>query len=156
MPSIKASGGRTYSKTCLIRGREPEGRKAILVRARDNTRVAPIGPDGLTLDGSEKVPTSDLVDVQPVADSRPVDDLPIPGVMSERGAITIPSEYRRRLRLRAGSPVLIEIRGDSILIQPAEVRPRSAASLDELLSRVTSENIHTETSTGDAVGREAW
>jgi antitoxin MazE len=160
MPKVKASGGRTFSKTCLIRGREGEGRKAILVSKKENTRIAPIGDDGLTMDGSEKVPTSDLLDIQPVVESGPVTEiLMIPGVMGDRGTITIPSEIRRYLRLQAGSPVLIEVKGDGILIHPAEIRPRNAPgprSLDELLAGVTPENLHEEISTGDPTGRESW
>jgi antitoxin MazE len=159
MPRVKASGGRTFSKTCLVRGREGEGRKAILVSKRENTRIAPIGADGLTMDGSEKVPTSELVDVQPVIEASPETDAPIPGVMGDRGTVTIPSEIRRRLRLQAGSPVLIEIRGDEIRIQPAEIRPRGVGateSLDDLVARITPENRHEEISTGPARGREVW
>ena len=55
----------SFRKTCLVRGREVEGRKAILRQGTKNSRVAPIGPDGLTMDGGKKVPTSDLLDVQP-------------------------------------------------------------------------------------------
>jgi antitoxin MazE len=159
MPKVKASGGRTFSKTCLVKGRESEGRKAILVSKRENTRIAPIGPDGLTLDGSEKVLTSDLVDVRPVVEVSPETEAPIPGVMGDRGTVTIPSEIRRRLRLHAGSPVLIEVRGDLIVIQPAEIRPRKAMesrSLDELLAGVTPENLHDEVSTGGVTGQESW
>jgi hypothetical protein len=94
MSKVKASGGRTFSKTCLVHGREGEGRKAILVSKRENTRIAPIGPDGLTMDGSEKVPTSDLVDVQPVIELPRFPEGPIPGIMGDRGTVTIPSEIR--------------------------------------------------------------
>jgi hypothetical protein len=64
MSQAEPTGGRSYSKTCKVRGREPEGRKAIVVMAQDNTRIASIGPDGLTLDGGEKVPTADIHDVR--------------------------------------------------------------------------------------------
>jgi antitoxin MazE len=159
MSKVKASGGRAFSKTCLLNGRESEGRKAILVSKRDNTRVAPIGPDGLTLDGSEKVPTSDLVDVRLVVEVSRDSNALVPGVMGDRGTITIPSEIRRHLRLHAGSPVLIEVRGDLIVIHPAEIRPRKAKesrSLEELLEDVTPDNLHGEVSTGGMTGRESW
>jgi antitoxin component of MazEF toxin-antitoxin module len=34
--------------------------------------------------------------------------------------------------------------------------PEEADSLEELLSRVTDENLHGQWDTGKAVGREAW
>ena len=159
MSKVKASGGRTFSETCLIRGREDEGRKAIVRRGRENTRIAEIGPDGLTMNGAVKISTSDLVDVHPVIESSPVPESPIPGVMGDRGTLTVPSEIRRHLRLQAGSPVLFEVQGDAIIIHPAEIRPRSAVrppSLDELLAGVTPENLHGEVSTGEPTGRESW
>jgi antitoxin MazE len=133
--------------------------KVILQSTRVNTRIAAFGPDGLSIDGSEKVSTTDLLDVRSVDDSKTAMSPPIAGVMGEPGTITIPAEIRHRLCLKAGSPVLIEDDGDKIVIQPAEIRPRSAVarkSLAELLADVTPENLHGEISTGDAVGDEAW
>ena len=159
MARIKPSGGRTFSKTCLVRNHEDRGRQAIVREGRANSRVALIGPDGLTLDGGVKVPTSDLVDcIRPVDDLPSIEEAAVPGVVGDRGTITIPSDFRRALRLRPGSPVLIEMRGDEIRIQPAEIKPRGAgatASLDDLVARITPENRHEEISTGPARGREA-
>jgi len=157
MASTKPSGGRPFSKTGLIRGRESEGRKAILVSKRHNTRVAPIGPDGLTTDGGEKVPTADVLDIQPTVEPESNPEGAVPGIMGERGTVTIPSEIRRRLRLQAGSPIRIAVLGEVILIEPAEIRPRASApspTLDSLLAGVTPENIHTEVAFGPPVGGE--
>ena len=156
----KASGGRKFSRTCLIRGHEADGHCwAILKEGAKHTRVARIGDDGLTSDENLKVPTADVLDIQPVAVSSSVPGGPMPGVVGERGTITIPSDLRRRYRLGPGSPILIEERGDEIVIRPAEIVPRqreTQPTLDGLLAAVTSENIHGEVSTGPAVGGEAW
>jgi antitoxin MazE len=155
----RSSGGQTFSKTCLVRGREAEGRKAILQSKKVNTRVAAIGPDGLSMDGSEKVSTADLVDVRAVDETPVAINALISGVMGERGTITIPAEIRHRLRLQAGSPILIQDDGHKIVIQPAEIRPRavdSSLALEKLLAEVTPENLHQETSTGEPSGQESW
>ncbi len=156
---IKPSGGRTFSKTCVVRGREADGRKAILVKKRENTRIAAIGSDGLTLDGSELVPTADVLDIQLVEALTTPTGGPISAVVKERGTLTIPSSVRRRYRLQAGSPVQIEERDDGFFIRPPMVAPHAIGpdlNLDVLLSGVTPENIHGEIDPGEAVGREAW
>ena len=154
---IKASGGRSFSKTCLVRGREGEGRMAILKGAGHNTRVAPIGPDGLTLDGAEKVPTADILDVRRHDETAKGLAGPIPGIVGDRGTVTMPTGVRRRLHLRPGSPVLIEVRDEVIVITPAEITPRrneTSPSLEAILAGVTAENRHDEFDTGDSVGME--
>ena len=78
----KSSGGRRFSKTCLVKGREAEGRKAILKRFPKHTRVAPIREDGFTDDGGEKVPTSRIIDVRPV-DEAPTLPGPLSGVVGD-------------------------------------------------------------------------
>ncbi len=152
-------GGRTFSQTCLVRGREVEGRKAVIKRGRDRTRIATIGPDGLTSDDSEKVPTSELHDFQPAPTPAVSSAGPVAGIIGERGTITIPSDIRRRLHLQPGSPYLIEERGDEIVIQPATIAPRReelSPTLDALLAGVTDQNTHAEMPTGGPVGGEAW
>ena len=87
----KPSGGRTFSKTCLIRGREAEGRWAILKPGTHNTSVARIGPDGLTTDERDKVSSTDVVDIRPVT-ALP----PIPSVRSRASWVIVgPSPCRR-------------------------------------------------------------
>jgi AbrB family looped-hinge helix DNA binding protein len=149
----KPSGGRRVSQTCMIRGREAEGRKAILKRGRKHTRVAEIY-DGLTTDANDKVLTSDVMDIQP-ADMRVAGPVgPVAAIVGERGTITLPAEIRRRHRMQPGSAFLIEERGDEIVLRPAEIIPRRSQTLDVLLARVTAENIHREIDTAPAVGQE--
>jgi AbrB family looped-hinge helix DNA binding protein len=83
-----------------------------------------MGPDGLTTDENCKVPASQVSDVQLVRSETPAPVGPMPAMIGERGTITIPSALRRRHQLRAGSPVLIEERGDEIVIVPAAIVPR--------------------------------
>ena len=85
----KPSGGRRFSKTCLVKGREAEGRKAILKKHHKHTRVAPIREDGFTDDGAEVVPTSRIIDVRPV-DEAPTPPGPLSGVVGDAE----PSSYR--------------------------------------------------------------
>jgi AbrB family looped-hinge helix DNA binding protein len=158
MRQPKPSGGRAFSKTCRVRGREPDERMAILKTGRDNTRIARIGADGLTLDGSVKVPTANIHDVLPANAPNEEPRAPVHALVGERGTITIPSEIRRRHRLLPGSPILIEDHSDSIVIVPAEIVPRRAApdrELDRILANVTSDNVRAEVPAGDAVGGES-
>jgi AbrB family looped-hinge helix DNA binding protein len=155
---VKSSEGRTFSKSCVLRGSEAEGRKAVLREGRIHTRIADIGPDGLTSDRNRKVATSDVLDLQPVDNSSLLPGGPIPGIVGERGTITIPAEMRRRKGLQPGSPFLVEERGDEIVIRPADIVPRRSdprPTLDGLLAGVTAENIHHEVPTGAALGGEA-
>ena len=160
MPRLpKPSGGRTFSRTCLIRGREAEGRWAILKPGPLNTSVARIGPDGLTTDERDKVSTTEVVDIRPVTASPPVPVGPVAGVVGDRGTVTLPADLRRYLRLQPGSPILIEERGGEIVIRPADIVPRRSGAdptLDALLAGVTAENRHDEVPTGPAIGREDW
>jgi AbrB family looped-hinge helix DNA binding protein len=130
-----------------------------LKRSQKRTRIADIAPDGLTSDHNEKVATIDVLDIQAVDISSSLPCGPNSGIVGERGTITIPSDMRRRAGLQPGSPVLIEERGDEIVIRPADIVPRRRdphQTLDGLLAGVTAENIHGEVSTGAAVGGEAW
>ena len=141
----KPSGGRWFSKTCLVKGREAEGRKAILKKFHKHTRVAPIREDGFTDDGGEVVPTSRIIDVRPEAPAPPG---PLSGVVGERGTIVLPAALRRRHGLEAGSAFILEEREGVVVIVPADVIPRQVSNkLDGLLSGVTTENIHDEVPT---------
>jgi len=100
----------------------------VIKKGLDRTRIAAIGPDGLTSDDSEKIPTSELHDFMQVLTPAASPSGPVAGIIGERGTITIPSDIRRRLRLQPGSPYLIEERGDEIVIQPASITPRRAES----------------------------
>ncbi|MBC7347998.1 MAG: AbrB/MazE/SpoVT family DNA-binding domain-containing protein [Clostridia bacterium] len=64
--------------------------------------------------------------------------------------IRIPRSLARKLGLTEGTPVELEVDNDRIVIC------RKQYSLEELLSRVTPENLHGETDTGLPVGGEEW
>lgn len=66
--------------------------------------------------------------------------------------IRIPQEAVRRLRLRAGERVSVEVRADSITVKPLRKRWTEA----ELLEGVAPEIVGGEIDWGGPVGREAW
>jgi AbrB family looped-hinge helix DNA binding protein len=94
------------------------------------------------------------MDIQPADTRVAVSVGPVAAIVGERGTITLPAEIRRRHRLQPGSPFLIEERGDEIVLRPAEIIPRRRQTLDELLARVTAENIHGEIDMAPGVGQE--
>lgn len=67
-------------------------------------------------------------------------------------AIRIPKAYAADLRVDAGSVIDLDIVESKLIVTPESGAP----SLDALLARVTTENVHAETDVGAAVGREAW
>jgi antitoxin MazE len=66
-------------------------------------------------------------------------------------ALRIPKTFASEAGLEADSPVEISVEEGRLVIAP--VKP---ITLDELLARVTKENLHGEIQTGPAVGKEAW
>jgi len=143
----KPSGGRSFSRTCLVKGHEAEGRKAIIKRGGKHTRVAPIREDGLTDNGAVVVANSRILDIRPVEET-PASSGPLFGIVGERGNIVLPAALRRRHGLEAGSAFLLEEQEGAVVIRPADVVPRQAkSSLEGLLPGVTPENVHDEIST---------
>lgn len=65
-------------------------------------------------------------------------------------AIRIPKPLAQQLGLTEGTPVEVEADNHRIVIR------RKRYTLEELLSRVTPENLHGEVDTGLPVGREEW
>ncbi len=64
--------------------------------------------------------------------------------------IRIPAIYAREFELKNGSSVdIIEDQGKLIIVPKKQ-------SLDDLLSLVTKENIHSSVETGFSVGKEEW
>jgi AbrB family looped-hinge helix DNA binding protein len=152
----KPSGGRRFSRTCLVKGCEAEGRKAIIKTGGKHTRVAPIREDGLTGNGAVVVANSLILDIRPVEED-PAPPGPLSGIVGERGNIVLPAALRRRRGLETGSAFLLEEREGEVVIRPADVIPRQVSNaLEGLLSGVTADNIHDEVPTGNAMGGEAW
>lgn len=64
--------------------------------------------------------------------------------------VRIPKPLAQKLGLAEGTPVEVEADDDGIVIRPKRYR------LEELLSRITQENLHGEVDVGLPTGREDW
>ena len=65
-------------------------------------------------------------------------------------ALRIPSLWAKDNNIKNGSKIEVIAEKGKMLILPQK------KSLDDVLALVTSDNIHSEVSTGDAVGKEGW
>lgn len=65
-------------------------------------------------------------------------------------ALRIPQAVARQIQVQAGDAVTLRVGAGGLTVRPATKR----LSLDDLLTRVTPENLHAETYWGTAVGRE--
>ncbi len=64
--------------------------------------------------------------------------------------IRIPAVFTREFNLKNGSSVeIIEDEGKLVIVPQKQ-------TLDELLSLVTKDNIHSSVETGNSVGKEEW
>ena len=68
-------------------------------------------------------------------------------------ALRIPKPFAEDAGVHAGTVVEVSVSAGRLVATP--VRPR-AIRLADLLRRVTRRNLHGETDTGPAVGREGW
>lgn len=68
-------------------------------------------------------------------------------------ALRIPKPLASQIGLEPNSPVELSLRGRKLVIEP---RSASDLNLDDLLARVTKDNIHGEVDTGPPTGREVW
>jgi antitoxin MazE len=68
-------------------------------------------------------------------------------------ALRIPKSFADEAGLRADAPVELSVSKGKLVVRPLD---EDALSLEELLKRVTPENLHGEWDTGPAVGREVW
>ena len=93
----KAAGNYSYNRTALIRGREDQGRFAVIEEKRNQTRVVFRLQDGSAPGEGILVPTSDVLDL------KPTEVVPT----GQRGTITLPSEFRRDLGIEEGTPLEI-------------------------------------------------
>jgi antitoxin MazE len=67
-------------------------------------------------------------------------------------AVRIPGTYAKDLDLTEGMELDVTVVEGGLLLRPR----RQAYTLDELVARITPENVHGETDWGEAVGRESW
>jgi antitoxin MazE len=68
-------------------------------------------------------------------------------------AIRLPQHLVKEIQLTEGIEVDLVVVDGNLVIKP---RVRKRYSLDELISAITPENLHTEVETGTTVGNEAW
>ena len=68
-------------------------------------------------------------------------------------ALRIPKPLASQIGLEPNSPVELSLRGDKLMI---ELATPPELNLDDLLARVTRDNIHGEVDTGPPIGREVW
>lgn len=64
--------------------------------------------------------------------------------------IRIPKAIAVKVGLEEGSEIELDIEEGNLIIKP------KSKSLDELLSQITPENLHSEIPTGKPEGRESW
>lgn len=64
--------------------------------------------------------------------------------------LRIPSLWAKDNNVRSGSKIEVIVEKGKITILPQK------KSLDDMLAMVSPENIHSEVSTGNAVGKEEW
>jgi len=64
-------------------------------------------------------------------------------------AVRLPQSIARKLNLKEGSKVEVKLEGDRIVIVPKK-------GLNELLERITPENLHGEVDWGKREGNEVW
>ena len=67
--------------------------------------------------------------------------------------LRIPKSFAEEAQLHAGSPVDLSLDDGRLIVRRSRV---PSYRLEDLLSKVTKDNLHEEVPTGEAVGREAW
>lgn len=68
-------------------------------------------------------------------------------------ALRIPKSFAAEAGLRENLAVDLSVTEGKLVVQP---HSEESLSLDDLLRRVTKENLHDEWDTGPAVGKEIW
>lgn len=141
-------GDYSYTRTARVRGREADGRFAVIQCDREHTRVVSRREDGTAAGAGELVRTADVFDLKPTH--------VVP--TGQRGTLTLPQEMRRDLGIEEGTPLEITLEDGRLSIRPLSRNSSGgpSAELVNLVARITPENRHGEVSTGDAVGKESW
>lgn len=67
--------------------------------------------------------------------------------------LRIPKSVAEGAHVREGSTVYLAVEKGRIVVEPAK---EETCKLEDLLAKVTEENIHGEIQTGPPVGKEAW
>ena len=68
-------------------------------------------------------------------------------------AIRIPKSFANEIDLNQGTEIDLVLFENKIQIEPTK---KKKLSLNDLLSKVTDDNIHKEIDTGAPVGKEVW
>lgn len=68
-------------------------------------------------------------------------------------ALRIPRSFALETRVEQGTTVELTVKGESLVVKPLA---EPEFELDELLSKITKQNLHGEIDTGKPVGREVW
>jgi antitoxin MazE len=68
-------------------------------------------------------------------------------------AIRIPQHLAKEIHLTEGSEIDLGVVDGALILK---LRSRKRYSLDELVERITPENLHAEIDSGVAVGSEVW
>lgn len=68
-------------------------------------------------------------------------------------AIRIPKSFAKQIKIGQGSFVDLLLIEGKLIAKPLDEKEYS---LDQLLTGVTEQNLHTEIDTGNAIGREIW
>lgn len=67
-------------------------------------------------------------------------------------ALRIPKSFATHSNIEQGSVVDLSLDNGRLIVEPAQEQ----YSLEELLARVTKQNLHSEVDFGLPVGKEAW
>ncbi len=68
-------------------------------------------------------------------------------------ALRIPKSFAVESKIEQGSTVEVSLKSGKITVVPVA---EPEFSLDDLLAKITPENLHDEADTGASVGKEAW
>ena len=71
-------------------------------------------------------------------------------------AVRIPKVMARELALQPGSEIEIVSEGGALVLRPRPKRARRQYDLEEMLSRITDENMQPFIDFGPPVGKEKW
>lgn len=68
-------------------------------------------------------------------------------------SVRLPAQILRAAALEVDQAVDVREEGGMIIIEPIR---ESQFDIEELIARITPDNLHAETATGTAVGNEVW